>query len=139
MLNLGTELGTATLLANLVDNGVIGEMKAGENVAFGDMCYIKNDGKAWKANAATSGLFPAQFMALGTILANAIGKFLVNGIVTNNTWTWTIGGALYLNTTVGTLSQTAPSVTGQGIQTIGYALSATQILFNPSVNFTVHG
>lgn len=123
------------------DLNVSGEtisLTAGENVVFGDICYIKSDGKMWKADANASGKFPAQFMAASIIAADATGIFFVKGIARNDAWTLTLGGALYLSTTAGGITQTAPSSTNDCIQVLGFALSATNILFNPSPDYITH-
>jgi hypothetical protein len=111
---------------------------AGENLIFGDIVYIKSDGKLWKGNAATATLFPAQFMSTATISANATGIFLRDGFATLSSWTWTVGAPLYLATSAGTMTQTAPSATDQCIQVLGFALSATVISFRPSPDYITH-
>ena len=61
------------------------------------------------------------------------------GVVRNDTWNWTIGpgvsGLIYASvtaTTGNTLSQTAPSATGDQVQVVGHAISADIMMFNPS-------
>ena len=120
-------------------SGTIVTLTAGENVAFGDIVYIKSDGKLWKADQSSAGKFPAQYMSTATISANATGVFCRNGIASNASWTWTVGSAnpIYLSTTGG-MTQTAPSSTGNVIQVLGHALSATLIDFNPSPDYITH-
>jgi hypothetical protein len=43
----------------------------------------------------------------------------------------TPGQRRFLSTTAGTNTATAPSTAGQVVQDIGFAISATEILFNP--------
>lgn len=120
--------------ANLSISGENISLTAGENLVFGDPVYIKSDGKMWKGDANASGKFPEQFLATGTIATDTVGAFLVQGVARNDTWTWTIGGAIYLSTSSG-LTQTAPSATDDCIQVLGFALSATTIFFKPSVDY----
>ncbi len=108
---------------------------AGENLTFGMPVYIKSDGKMWKADANAAGLFPSQFMAAATIAADASGSFLISGIARNDAWSWTVGGAIYLSTTAGTMTQTAPSATDDCIQVLGFATHADRMLFNPSPDY----
>lgn len=128
----------STPSTNLSASGNIFLATAGENLAFGDIVYIKSDGKLWKADADASTLFPAQFMAIATISADAVGKFLHTGFARNNSWTWTVGGPVYLSTTAGGITQTAPSGSGNCIQVLGFALSATVISFNASPDYITH-
>lgn len=119
-------------------SGITATRTAGENLSFGNICYIKSDGKIWKADANVALLFPAQYMALGTISADAAGSFLLLGYATLSSWTWTIGGALYLSTTAGAMTQAQPSATDDCIQVLGTAESATTVLFRPSPDFITH-
>jgi hypothetical protein len=128
---------------DLTANGVKLSITAGENLVFGDIVYIKSDGKAWKANATDSTTSPAFGMSLGTIAANSAGVILLSGIVRKDAWTWAtfgVAGMLYVNTTSGTMTQSLAglSSTGNAIQVLGQALSATIILFNPSPDYITH-
>ena len=61
---------------------------------------------------------------------------LLQGFARDDTWAWTIGGAVYLDTTTaGGLTQTAPSGTGDVVRIVGYAISADAIYFNPDNTF----
>ncbi len=52
------------------------------------------------------------------------------GYIRNDTWNWTVGGELWISTTNGTLTQTAP-VAPNYLQRVGYAVTADIILFDP--------
>lgn len=105
---------------------------AGENLVFGEVCYLKSDGKFWKSNADASTTMPVKAMALATINADASGSFLLIGITRDDSWSWTIGGLIYASCTTGALTQTAPSGSGDQVQIVGWALTATIMYFNPS-------
>lgn len=129
---------TPTPSSDLTASGIRASLTAGENVVFGDVCYIKSDGKLWKADANAATLYPAFFMAVATILADASGSFLMLGFARNDAWTWTVGGAIYLSTTVGAMTQTQPSATDDVIQVLGFATHADRMLFKPSSDYMVH-
>jgi hypothetical protein len=59
---------------------------------------------------------------------------LLKGYVYNSSWNWTIGGELYtiIMQTVGGITQTQPSGTGDIVRVVGYAINADLIYFNPS-------
>lgn len=63
---------------------------------------------------------------------------LVYGMICNTAWNWTGGLPIYASTTLGTLTQTAPSGTDDVTFIVGYPLSATCILFNPSYSMVEH-
>lgn len=128
----------ANLTTTLTYSGDVFSDAAGENVAFGDIVYMKSDGKWWKSDADAAGLFPAQAMAVATILANATGVFLRSGFAKNNSWSWTVGGALYGSATAGVMTQTALTTTDSCTQPLGVAKAATIIQFNPSTVYITH-
>jgi hypothetical protein len=109
-------------------------MTAGEAVVFGDLCYVKSDGKLWKADASAAATMPGMYMALASISADATGSFLLQGFVRDDSWSWTVGGMIYASETAGGLTQTAPSTSGAQVQALGSAISATVIDFRPSPN-----
>jgi len=116
-------------------SGVTFSAVAGEGVIFGDIVYIKSDGKLWKADANAAGLFPAQFMAIATIATDTTGLFLRDGFATLSSWNWTAGLPLYLSTTAAGMTHTAPAATDDCIQVLGYAMSATTVSFRASTDF----
>lgn len=108
-------------------NGSYITATAGENVAIGDVCYLKSDGKYWlsKADVATTKM-PGVALATGTISANASGIFLLQGFIRNDAWTTAVfgnyGSLLYATitgTTGNTIHKTAPVATGNIVQVLG--------------------
>ena len=115
------------------ESGIIATLTAGETLAFGEVCYLKSDGKYWLADSSDDTAIPAVVMALGAISADASGSFLKRGFLRDDSYSWTVGGLLYASTTGGAISQTAPSGSGQIVQVLGYAYSATVIYFSPNL------
>ena len=114
-------------------NGEYFNATAGENLVFGDLVYLKSDGKYWKADADATTTMPGVAIALETINADATGDFLRSGFARDDTWNWTVGGIIYVSTTAGSMTQTAPSGTGDQVQAVGVAYSADVIDFRPSL------
>ena len=114
-------------------SGFTADLTAGENVAFGDVGYMKSDGKVWKSDANAASTMPALFMAIETILADASGKWLLLGYARDASWSWAVGGLIYASATAGALTQTAPSGTGDQVQVVGVATNSTRMFFNPSL------
>ena len=113
-------------------------LTANETQALGDVCYIDSSGKARIAKADAMANANAVVMCIDTagIAASASGNYIVWGRAKKTGWSWTVGGRIYLSvtgTTGNTLTQTAPSGSGNVIQSLGVALSATEILFMPSL------
>ena len=106
---------------------------AGENLTQGDICYMKSDGKYWKANAGAVTTMPGVVLATAAITASATGTFLVQGYWKDASYaSWTVGGLLFMSATSGLTTQTAPATSGQQVQVVGYATAADTIFFNPN-------
>lgn len=114
--------------------GIKTTFTAGENLSFGDVCYIKSDGKLWKADADAESTSFTIAIALATISADVSGSFLLIGIVRCDSWNWTVGSPIYLSTTLGGITQTIPSGSGDIVQILGIATHANRIYFNPSLS-----
>lgn len=128
-----------TLPSDVTAEGLNSTHTVGENFAFGDIGYYKSDGKVWKADANGSATFPGVVMALGTITTGNAGSFLRIGSARKDAWTWTIGGLIYLDTTAGGMTQTAPSATNDVVQVLGIAFpNADTIQFNPQLYYFTH-
>jgi hypothetical protein len=110
---------------------------AGESLVLGNVVYPKSDGKYWKAKANSSTTLPCvAIVAQASISSSATGALLNIGYITNGAWNWNVNGLLYISdTTGGTMTQTAPTTSGSSVQIVGYAISATQIFFNPNYVF----
>jgi len=105
----------------------------------GELCYYTSSG-TWVATdadaVATSG---------GVMLAIALGTdpdadgMLLRGMVTLDHDVGTIADELYISTTAGDITGTAPSGSGDIVRVVGYCLDSTdgQIWFNPSNDFIV--
>jgi len=103
-------------------------LPAAEALGAGDFVNIFNDAgtvKVRKADATTAGK-EANGFVLSAVTAGADATVYFEG--TNNQLSGLTGGAVYfLSTTAGGVTSTAPSSSGNVVQRIGRALSATEI------------
>lgn len=102
---------------------------ASENLAAGDFVNIWNDtgtAKARKADATTAGK-EAHGFVLATVTSGAAATVSFAG--RNTAVTGQTPGDVWLATTAGLASGTAPSGTGNVVQQLGVAISATSINF----------
>lgn len=118
-----------------VAKGIKIEFTADVTLAFGEVGFLDSDGEVAKGDADVIASASCVVMcAEAEIAADASGMFLLLGVARDDTWTWTPGGLLYLDTaTAGGMTQTPPSGTDEVIQIIGVATHADRILFNPSL------
>lgn len=113
------------------------QLKAHDNQAFGDVCFINSDGEAALCDAdAIASMTAVVMCADASIAANASGNYLLMGIARDDTWNWTVGGVIYgtvTGTSGNTLSQTAPTGTDDVVQILGIATNSKRIYFNPQL------
>jgi len=100
------------------------EETAGESLVNGDLCYLKSDGKYWKADASADTTCSQDLlMCLDTISADAVGTFMEFGEFT--TTGLTAGSVYYVSETAGAITSTAPVTSTSIVRIIGTALSTT--------------
>lgn len=103
-------------------------------IAQWDAVYLSTTGWALTdADAASTagGVMIGLAVAAGTA-SNPL-TVVTRGVIRNDGWTWTtVGAPLYLSTTAGALTETAPSGTDDVQRIVGYVLSDDCIYFNPS-------
>lgn len=108
-----------------------------QNVVAGNVLFLNNTGY-FKADSTTSATMPAILLATQTASANDYCFVLSEGFFTNPDWNWAnIGQPIYVSTT-GSLTQTAPSASGNQIQVLGYATGASTIYFDPNLLMIEH-
>ena len=107
--------------------------QSGDNLTAGSVYYYTSSG-SWQAADAdavstASGLIG---MALGTNPTTA--GVLLRGYGVSSSNLGTVGSVVYLSTTAGEVTETAPSGNGDVVRVMGYTLNATSDLmyFNPS-------
>ena len=116
-------------------------INAGTNISFGQLCYLASDGEWALADAdatTTTDKFLAIALAAGTD-GNPMKVALPGSFVRDDTWTWAVGGAIYVSTTAGAggvMTQAAPSGTDDVIRVVGYAVSADMMYFMPETGVT---
>lgn len=113
---------------NTYEGQVITGRNAGATIAQWDAVYLDASGTWQLADANGTGTFPARGLAVAAYANTNPAIVLFNGVARNDTWAWTIGGDVFLSTTAGGLTQTAPSASGDKIQKIGWAPTADSIM-----------
>lgn len=101
---------------------------AGATIAQWEAVYLDASGTWQLADANGTGTYPCRGLAVAAYVNTNPAEVIYNGVVRNDTWAWTVGGDIYLSTTAGALTQTAPSASGDKVQRIGWALTADSII-----------
>ena len=128
---------TAIPASNTLASGITIPLTSDVAVNFGDVCRIAITGNTVIGVAdVVADSFAVVMCADTSIGAGASGNFLLHGIARNDSWSWTVGGLIYLSTigtTGSTMTQTAPSGSNNVIQILGVATNAHRIYFNPQL------
>lgn len=106
---------------------------AGASITVMDLVYLASDGEFAQADA------DAESTATGFLTISletrtdgqAMNVALPGTYVRDDTWNWTPGQILYVSTTPGAITSTAPSGTDDVVRVIGYAVTADVIFFEP--------
>ena len=110
------------------------------STGIGCPLYLAADGHWDEADADAISTAPVLGLAMET--GTGSKKVLLFGIMRNDGWNWTTGpgelSLVFLSTSVGELTQTAPSGTGDVIQVVGYALSDDVLFFSPQLHAIEH-
>lgn len=129
-----------------VDDTYAGESSddklAGDTIAQFDVVYLDSSSGRWEfadADAVgTSGTVLLAMAAAAGTDGNAM-NVIFRGVVRNDGWTWSAAGKpLYVSTTPGGLTETAPSGADDVIRIAAYTLSDDAIYFNPENDYVIH-
>jgi len=124
--------GTPSLYTLMPDPGACKHppLIAGENIAAGDLCYIKSDGLVWRSNGAAA-TAPAKVRGVAPTKANTGEPItLIYHVVMQYGSGLTPGAAYFLSGTV--LGGIADAASTGGTGEIGYAIDATRVYFRQS-------
>jgi hypothetical protein len=113
---------------------------AGTTVTVMDLVYLGSS-STWLEASANAASTSGGLLALSLESKNngqAMKVSLNGSFVRNDSWSWTPGSTLYVSGTSGQITTTQPSATDAVIRVLGFALTATVIYFNPSVDYITH-
>lgn len=120
-------------------SGIVETLTAGTALVFGNAVYIGSDGKMELCDADAVATSVCSHICLATIAENATGLFLRQGNIRDDTWNWTPGQFIYLDTaTPGNVVNTAPTGTDDCIVIVGVAKTADIIDFRPQLVIVEH-
>lgn len=110
--------------------GIVAAVQASEDLLAGAIVNVWNSGGARMRNAnASDGTKPAHGFVMNAVSSGNIGIMFGSGQINNKVTGMTPGADQYLDTSSGGINATAPSGTGQLVQYLGVAISATQLAF----------
>jgi hypothetical protein len=112
-------------------------LNAGYSSTIMDLVYLNANGKWLEADADATG---TSINLLGIALeaktdTQAMNVALSGSFVRDDTFNWTIGVPLYVSGTIGEMTETKPTGSGDVVRTVGYAVTADIIFFAPSSDY----
>jgi hypothetical protein len=108
---------------------------AGESLAAGDVCVLNASGQMVKADASAESTCSSLLaLAATAIESGRQGNFLLSGLYTSSDLT--PGSPLFVSNVAGTWTDATPAASGEIVRVIGYALSETQVFFQPDRTWT---
>ena len=124
-------------LADHTGRGIIRSATVDANtVGLFSALLLSADGNYDEADASAIATMPCSALALET--GTGTKRVILRGLVRDDTWTWTIGGLIYVSETIGTLTQTAPVTASAVVQCVGIALTGDLIWFEPNFAMVVN-
>lgn len=130
------------LSADETRSGITTTGTAGATIAVGDICYLASSGKWLLTDGILDGTDTGFSKQLGIcILASTDTnptEMLLYGKVRSAAFpSFTTGSPLYLSNTDGDITGTQPATSNHAIRIVGFALSADDLMFNPSNDWIV--
>lgn len=123
-------------------SGITMTATAGYTQAFGDLVYLSVTDSRWEA-ADADAASTAGPVALGmVVVAGTDGNsctILLQGVIRADAKfpTMTVGATQYVGETAGAIQETIPTGSDNVIRTVGYALTADALYFNPSTDWQI--
>ena len=110
--------------------GVIFSFTAGTTLAVGDVVYLGTGGKVLLADADAATSMPALGICTSASSDTNPVDVMVQGVMKLTGWSFTIGNDIFVSTTAGDVTATAPSGTGDTVQKVGVATASDAVYFN---------
>ena len=131
----------ATLSGDATWSGITTSGTLGDTIAVGDLVYLNNDDSRWElVDANLSDGYDKQ-LGIAVTAGNDgdSADILVYGKVRSAVFpAFTVGSPLYMSETAGDVTHTQPSTASVCIRVVGFALTAEDLMFNPSNDYITH-
>jgi len=134
----------ATLSGDETWSGIVISGTAGAQLVVGEVCYLASSGKWLKVDGILDGTDTGFSKELGMCVLAASGdteptEILKYGKIRSAKFpALTVGSPAYLSDTAGEIVVAQPSTENFAIRIVGIAITAEDLLFNPSNDYIVH-
>ena len=125
--------GSSDQLSGYVDinqKGFVARFTASTNLSAGQVCRLNSSGEMALADATSESTCSTLMgLAVADIASGEVGSFLLRGFY--GAAGFGTGDVVYADTTAGGITDFKPSNTGNIVRVLGYAISPSQIFFDP--------
>jgi hypothetical protein len=116
---------------------VLEDQTAAVSLVFGDIVNYNNNTGKWDKTDADQEGFTKGLCGFWTetTAADGTGTVMLEGTAEDASWSWDVSARsqpLYIATTSGDITETAPSAAGDYVRIVGETIDATHIRFNPA-------
>lgn len=123
-------------------SGITMTATAGYTQAFGDLVYLSVTDSRWELADADAATTAGPVALAMVVVAGTDGNsctLLLQGVIRADAKfpTMTVGATQYVGETAGAIQGTIPTGADNVIRTVGYALTADALYFNPSTDWQV--
>jgi hypothetical protein len=112
---------------------------AGYTTVQSDLVYLDSNSKWLEADADATGVKSTSLLAIALEVKNdgeALNVALPGSFIQDaSVYAFTPGVPLYMSATDGAITATKPTGSGDTVRTVGYAVHADMIFFNPSSDY----
>jgi hypothetical protein len=108
-------------------NGEI--VKFGTGTLTAGQLYYLNASGVWTLANATAAASSTGMLGIAVGASPTVDGLLVRGYAVNAGYTQTTGSVIYIATTAGALTETAPSATTQIVRVVGYKTSLANTIY----------
>lgn len=132
--NIPSRIGSAASSGDIGAGAEVIELHGSANIIQGAVYHLRSSDWAY-ANATSAGLISYGFLGVSRG-GNVTNGFVTKGIVYIGTDPGgSVGDIVYLSTTNGRLTTTAPSTSGNVVRVMGHKVGTNLVYLNPSTNW----
>jgi hypothetical protein len=131
---------------NSIDNddgqGIIFTFRTGAEVTPFSPVYVDGNNEVQEANATAIGTMPCIGVSMNTsnVAADNDIEVMLLGLIRHDSFTdfGAAGAPVFVSTTVGTMTTTAPSGTDDVVQIVGHSIAEDLLFVQPSLTYITH-
>ena len=114
---------------------------AGASITLMDLVFLSSDARWYQTDADAAATAGGNLLGVSLetkTAGQAMNVAMNNSPIRNSSWSFTPGATLYVSTSPGVITNTAPSGSDDVIRVVGFAISSDAVYFDASPDYLVH-